>query len=80
MAAPSVSGLLLYSVLLPKLSPKAVRKVLMESVVKIDYELELGYDRVKPLWVPFQKQEGLSMHTMHYSMLVITTRLCVNYK
>ena len=48
MAAPSVSGVAaLILAYYPKLSPKAVRKVLMESVVKVDFQLELGYDRVK---------------------------------
>ncbi|MGB2233652.1 MAG: hypothetical protein ACPHYB_03660, partial [Flavobacteriaceae bacterium] len=31
----------------PKLSPEAIRKALMASVVKIDYELQVGYDRRK---------------------------------
>ena len=48
MAAPSVSGVAaLILSYYPKLSPKAIRKILMESVVKIDFELELGYDRVQ---------------------------------
>ena len=46
MAAPAVSGVA--AILLsyyPKLSPEAIRKALMASVVKIDFELQLGYDR-----------------------------------
>ena len=48
MAAPAVSGVA--AILLsyyPKLSPEAIRKALMASVVKIDYELQVGYDRRK---------------------------------
>jgi subtilisin family serine protease len=48
MAAPAVSGVA--AILLsyyPKLSPEAIRKALMTSVVKIDYELQFGYDREK---------------------------------
>ena len=48
MAAPAVSGVA--AILLsyyPKLSPEAIRKALMASVVKIDYELQFGYDREK---------------------------------
>jgi subtilisin family serine protease len=48
MAAPAVSGVA--AIVLsyyPKLSPKAVRKALMESVVEINYELKLGYDRAE---------------------------------
>ena len=60
MAAPSVSGVA--AIILsyfPKLSPKAVRKVLMESVVKIDYELELGYDRLKTTMGTISKTGGI---------------------
>jgi subtilisin family serine protease len=48
MAAPAVSGVA--AILLsyyPKLSPEAIRKALMASVVKIDYELQVGYNRRK---------------------------------
>ena len=47
-AAPAVSGVA--AIILsyyPKLSPEAIRKALMASVVKIDYELQVGYDRRK---------------------------------
>ena len=60
MAAPSVSGVA--AIVLsyyPKLSPKAVRKVLMESVVKINYELELGYDRSKTTMFNISKTGGI---------------------
>jgi len=60
MAAPSVSGVAaLILSYYPKLSPKAVRKVLMESVVKIDYELELGYDRVQTTMDAISKTGGV---------------------
>jgi subtilisin family serine protease len=60
MAAPSVSGVAaLILSYYPKLSPKAVRKVLMESVVKIDYELELGYDRVQTTMGAISKTGGV---------------------
>ena len=60
MAAPSVSGVA--AIVLsyyPKLSPKAVRKVLMESVVKINYELELGYERSKTTMFNISKTGGI---------------------
>ena len=60
MAAPSVSGVAaLILSYYPKLSPKAVRKVLMKSVVKIDYELELGYDRVQTTMGDISKTGGI---------------------
>jgi subtilisin family serine protease len=60
MAAPSVSGVAaLILSYYPKLSPKAVRKVLMESVVKIDYELELGYDRTQTTMDAISKTGGV---------------------
>jgi subtilisin family serine protease len=60
MAAPSVSGVAaLVLSYYPKLSPKAVRKVLMESVVKIDYELELGYERVQTTMDAISKTGGV---------------------
>ena len=60
MAAPSVSGVAaLILSYYPKLSPKAVRKVLMESVVKIGYELELGYDRVQTTMDAISKTGGV---------------------
>ena len=60
MAAPSVSGVA--AIILsyyPNLSPNAVRKVLMESVVKIDYELELGYDREQTKMDAISKTGGV---------------------
>ena len=48
MAAPAVSGVA--AILLsyyPKLSPEAIRKALMASVVKINYDLQFGHDRAK---------------------------------
>ena len=60
MAAPAVSGVA--AIVLsyyPKLSPKAIRKVLMESVVKIDYELELGYDRLQTKMDVISKTGGV---------------------
>ena len=48
MAAPAVSGVA--AILLsyyPKLSPEAIRKALMASVVKINYDLQFGYNRAK---------------------------------
>ena len=60
MAAPSVSGVAaLILSYYPKLSPKAVRKILMESVVKIDFELELGYDRVQTTMDAISKTGGV---------------------
>ena len=60
MAAPSVSGVAaLILSYYPKLSPKALRKVLMESVVQIDYELELGYDRIKTTMSDISKTGGV---------------------
>lgn len=60
MAAPSVSGVAaLILSYYPKLSPKALRKVLMESVVQIDYELELGYDRIQTTMSDISKTGGV---------------------
>ena len=60
MAAPAVSGVaaLLLSYY-PKLSPKALKKVLMESVVQIDYSLELGYDRIQTTMGDISKTGGV---------------------
>lgn len=60
MAAPAASGVA--AIVLsyyPKLSPKAVRKALMESVVEINYELELGYDRVETTMGAISKTGGV---------------------
>ena len=60
MAAPSVSGVA--AIILsyyPKLSPKALKKVLMESVVQINYDIELGYDRIKTTMNNISKTGGI---------------------
>ncbi len=60
MAAPSVSGVA--AIILsyyPKLSPKALKKVLMESVVQINYDIELGYDRIKTTMNSISKTGGI---------------------
>lgn len=60
MAAPSVSGVA--AIILsyyPKLSPKALKKVLMESVVQINYDIELGYDRIKTTMNTISKTGGI---------------------
>jgi len=60
MAAPSVSGIAaIILAYYPKLSPKALRKVLMESVVEIDYDLELGYDRKQTTMLAISKTGGV---------------------
>ena len=60
MAAPAVSGVaaLLLSYY-PKLSPRALKKILMESVVQIDFALELGYDRVQTTMGDLSKTGGV---------------------
>ena len=60
MAAPAVSGVA--AILLsyyPKLSPEAIRKALMASVVKINYELQVGYDRTKTSMVELSQTGGV---------------------
>ena len=60
MAAPSVSGVA--AIILsyyPKLSPKATKMVLMESVVEINFDLELGYERIQTSMGDISKTGGI---------------------
>ena len=56
MAAPSVSGV---AAIILSYYPKATKMVLMESVVEINFDLELGYERIQTSMGDISKTGGI---------------------